>query len=82
MTDNSEIKQTIKAFLSNAFRDGDAADDDNIFTLGYVSSLFAMELVLFVEKTFEIKIEDEDLDLKNFCSVNAITEFVENKKIQ
>lgn len=82
MTDHSELKQTIKGFLSRSFRNGDAADGDNIFALGYVSSLFAMELVLFVEKTFNIKIDDEDLDLKNFCSVNAITEFVENKQNQ
>jgi len=38
-----------------------------------------MQLVLYVEKQFNIKVENEELDLKNFNSVNAISEFVQRK---
>ncbi|MEK4836639.1 acyl carrier protein [Bacillus sp. FSL L8-0152] len=75
-----EIKGSIKRFLEKYLKKVEISDDDDIFSLGYVNSLFAMQLVMFVEKEFSIKIENSDLDLENFRSINAITEMV-NKKI-
>ncbi|EPC8410310.1 MULTISPECIES: acyl carrier protein [Bacillus cereus group] len=75
-----EIKGSIKRFLEKYLKKVEISDDDDIFALGYVNSLFAMQLVMFVEKEFSIKIENSDLDLENFRSINAITEMV-NKKI-
>jgi acyl carrier protein len=73
-------KEKIKAFLSQFFRNRELDDDSNIFALGFVNSLLAMQLVMFVEKEFDITIENEDLDLENFSSVNAIINLVERKK--
>jgi acyl carrier protein len=55
------------------------ADDEDLFASGLVNSLFAMQLVLFVEKEFSIKVDNEDLDLDNFRSVSAITGFIQRK---
>ena len=71
-------RQTILTFLEQ-FIDVDVADDEDLFASGLVNSLFAMQLVLFVEKEFSIKVENEDLDLANFRSVNAITGFIQHK---
>jgi acyl carrier protein len=76
---SSENKTKIYDFLSSVFRYDDLKEDDNIFAMGFVNSMFAMELVAFVEKTFEIKVENEDLDLENFKSINAIAGRVEGK---
>ena len=54
-------------------------DDEDLFASGLVNSLFAMQLVLFVEKEFSIKVENQDLDIANFKSVNAITGFIQSK---
>lgn len=54
-------------------------DDDNIFELGFVDSLFALELVSFVEKEFGVEVRDEDLNLSNFSSVNAIDALLRRK---
>jgi acyl carrier protein len=70
----------IRSFLSRYCRNRDLQDDDNIFALGFVSSVVAMQLVLFVEKEFSVKIENEDLDLKNFSSIAAISGLVARKK--
>lgn len=51
-------------------------DNDNIFELGFVSSLFAMRLLTFVEKKFCIKIKDEDINLKNFSTINNIVQMI------
>jgi methoxymalonate biosynthesis acyl carrier protein len=54
--------------------------EDDIFKSGFVNSLFAMQLVMFVEKEFNVKVENADLDLNNFRSISNITNFVERKK--
>ena len=75
-----EIKAEIKQFLAQFFQNYDLQDDEDIFALGFVNSLFAMQLVLFVEKSFDISIENEDLDLDNFRTINALTRLIQRKK--
>ncbi|GAA0709979.1 hypothetical protein GCM10008904_21280 [Paraclostridium ghonii] len=75
-----EIKSKVKAFLSRFFRNYDIQDDEDIFSLGFVNSLFAMQLVLFLEKEFDIKIENTDIDLENFKTINSIIDLIEKKK--
>ena len=70
-----------KEFLFRFIRRKDLGNDQDFFALGMVNSLFAMQLVMFVEKEFRIKVENEDLDLANFRTVDAITAFV-HKKLQ
>lgn len=74
-----ERKTKIKAFISRFFQNYNLSDDEDIFALGFVNSLFAMQLVLFLEKEFSIKIENEDLDLDNFRTVDAMILLVERK---
>lgn len=74
-----EIKEKIRTFLLRYIRKSDLRDDDDFFSLGFVNSLFALQLVMFVEKEFKFKVENEDLDLKNFNSISAITAFISRK---
>lgn len=76
----AETKAKIKEFLARFFQNYDLQDDEDIFALGFVNSLFAMQLVLFVEQVFRISIENEDLDLDNFRSINALTNLIKRKK--
>jgi methoxymalonate biosynthesis acyl carrier protein len=75
-----ENKVKIRAFLSRFFRKHELQDDEDIFSLGFVNSLFAMQLVMFLEKDFGIKVDNKDLDLKNFGTINAINDLIERKK--
>ncbi len=74
-----ENKQKIRLFLTRYISKKNLGDEENFFASGFVNSLFALQLVMFVEKEFKIKVENEDLDLKNFNAVNAIAQFVERK---
>ena len=47
----------------------------------HASHPFALQLIMFIEKNFQICIEQEDLDLANFCSVAAIQRFVLRKSV-
>jgi acyl carrier protein len=74
-----EVQEKIIAFLSRYFRKHVLAVDEDIFASGVVNSLFAMQLVMFLEQEFQLKVENEDLDLDNFRTIQAITDFVERK---
>ena len=72
-------KEQIRSFLSQHIRENGFQDDDDLFGKGYVNSLFAMELVLFVEREFALTVENTDLDPDNFRSVNAIAALIDRK---
>lgn len=75
----AEIKAAIRTFLFRYLRNNQPGDDQDIFALGLVNSLFAMQLVNFVEKEFGISVEQEDLEIENFSTINAIASLVQHK---
>ncbi|RKJ31388.1 acyl carrier protein, partial [bacterium 1XD42-8] len=54
-------------------------DDDNIFETGLVNSLFALQLVSFIEQEFDISIENEELDIQHFKDINSIASLISKK---
>ena len=74
-----ENREKIKAFLARVVGDYDLQDNEDIFGLGFVNSMFAMQLVLFVEQEFKVSIENEDLEIDNFNTINALVNLVERK---
>ena len=71
----AEIEQRIGAFLEEKTKVAWEPEVD-LFASGVVSSLFAMELVVFVEGTFGILVEGADLALDNFRSLRAMSSLV------
>lgn len=70
----------LRDFLARSFKGHSLADDEDMFALGFVNSLFAMQLVAFIEKEFDIEIANEDLDMDNFRSIRAILDLVGRKR--
>ncbi len=59
----------IRGFIEARFPRADINDAQDIFSLGYINSLFAMELVMFLEKTFAIAIPNDELRIDNVRTV-------------
>lgn len=74
-----EIKSRTREYLGKFFKNQQLNDQDDIFASGVVNSLFAMQLVMFIEKEFGIEIDNNDLDLNNFKSIDAISTLVASK---
>jgi acyl carrier protein len=74
-----DVKGTIKSYLENVLRNKELKDDESFFESGVINSLFAMQLVLFIEKEFEISVDNDELSLDNFLTINKITEYIEAK---
>lgn len=73
------IRNKTRNFIAKFFQNVAIKDSDDIFALGFVNSLFAMQLVLFVETEFGIVVENDDLNINNFKSIDAIVQLVESK---
>jgi methoxymalonate biosynthesis acyl carrier protein len=71
----------IREFLETFIAEDDFEDSDDIFEMGLVSSLMAMQLVLFVEKRLDTKLDGADLDFANFRTIDHIATLMQAKAV-
>ncbi|MCK9265238.1 MAG: acyl carrier protein [Desulfobulbaceae bacterium] len=75
---------SIRAFIfENFLFDADESalqNDDSFLEKGIIDSTGVLELVEWLEETFGIKIEDEELIPENLDSVNLLAAFIDRKK--
>lgn len=77
-----EIKEKIKNFISDNFMvelDNNLSDDDSLLDKGIIDSTGVLELILFIEENFKIKIKDEEIVPENLDSFNKIDMFLSKK---
>lgn len=75
-------KTDIYDFIVENFLFGDGKDftpDTNLFDKGIVDSTGVLEILSYVEETYEIVIEDEDVTQSNFSSVDNISNYLQNR---
>ena len=73
---------TVKDFVLENFLFGDngqLTEDTSFLESGIVDSIGVLELVTFLESTFEISIEDDELVPENLDNLKSITQFLELK---
>ncbi len=76
------IKQKMSNFIRNKFlSDNDfiLSDQDSFLEKGIIDSTGVLELVDYIEETFGIKIDDEELIPDNLDSLENLTNFVTRK---
>jgi acyl carrier protein len=77
-----EIKEQLKDFFKNNFMveiNGDFSDDDSFLENGIIDSTGVLELVMFLEENFNIKVADEELLPENLDSFNNINKYLKSK---
>ena len=77
--EEKNMKAKIREFLGRFIDESSVGDDDNIFETGLVNSLFALQLVSFIEQEFDISIENEELDIQDFKDINSIASLISKK---
>jgi methoxymalonate biosynthesis acyl carrier protein len=70
------IEYALLDFLAERIKTEVAADQD-LFSSGLVSSMFAMQLVVHLEESYDIAIIGPDLRLDNFRTVQKMTALVQ-----
>jgi acyl carrier protein len=77
-----EVGSSIRRFIQDDLMYGDASmpiDNDTPLCEGIIDSIALMELVAFLEETFQIQIDDADLTADNFRTVGAIEHLVNRR---
>ncbi|MEV7871680.1 acyl carrier protein [Streptomyces sp. NPDC088124] len=76
---NDELVVELRTYFSS-LTDTELGPDDDYFALGLVASLQALQIVTYVERTYGITVEVEDLDLDNFRTAARVSGFVRRKR--
>jgi acyl carrier protein len=78
----TEIEQGIRAFLVEHFLFGriEGLDDDAQLLGNVVDSQGVIELIVFVQKRFNIEVDDEEVTGDNFASLKSVVAFIEKKQ--
>ena len=79
----SEIGEKIRSYIVETFlfgADTDLSEDTSFLDEGIIDSTGVLELVEFLETSFELTIEDEELLPENLDSIGRIEQFITHKK--
>jgi len=74
------IRQFIKEKIAKSGQPVRIEDQDDILTTGIIDSLGIMQLVAYMEETFSIRINDEEIIPEHFESIEAISLFIGRKQ--
>ena len=78
-----EIRDTIRVFITTNFYVAEPSaleDETSLLDQGIVDSTGVLEVVSFLEKTFGIRVEDEEMFPENLDTIERIASFVAKKK--
>lgn len=70
-------ERIVQFFVQKNKYDENLKYDTDLLKSGYVNSLFALEIVMYLEKEFKIKIKRRDITNENFSTINNMSALVE-----
>ncbi|VAX20951.1 hypothetical protein MNBD_IGNAVI01-2675 [hydrothermal vent metagenome] len=77
--------ESIKEFVVENFLFGDGnklENDTDFFEQSIIDSTGILELVCFVEETYDLTVSDDEIVQENFSSVNNVASFIEKKQLE
>lgn len=79
----AEVLNQVRGFIFENFlfdgEEGDLQNDASFLDQGIIDSTGVLELVDWLEETFGIQVDDEELIPENLDSVNQLTDFIVKK---
>ena len=82
---NISEETKIREFIFENFMIGEGAEDldsdDSFLEKGIIDSTGILELVMFVEETYGIEVEDDEVIPENFDSINKLGAYLRRKTI-
>jgi acyl carrier protein len=75
----AQIRQYVAQNLLFSDNGFEYHDDDSFLQEGIIDSVGVLELVLFVEETFGVAVDDPEITPNNFDTVNQLTNYIRGK---
>jgi acyl carrier protein len=79
----TDILPSLKKFIAEEILrqpDRDLAPDEPLISSGLIDSFSLMDLALFVEDTFGVRIEDTELNAETFDTLEALTALIRERQ--
>ncbi len=77
------MKNILRDFIQNNFLFGvqgeTFSDDDSLLEKRIIDSTGVLELIAFLDETFGVKVQDDELLPENLDSINRLVRFIEKK---
>jgi len=79
-----QIENRVREFIAeNFFVDATMIEGDaSLVGSGIIDSTGVMEIILFLEESFEIQLPDEDAVPANLDSINNLTRYIHGRVVQ
>jgi acyl carrier protein len=89
-TKKNAVKEELVNFLFENFIAGRSisekesvlSDDDSLIDSGIIDSTGILEVVMFIEEKYLIKVEDDELVPENLDSINNLLSFLKRKGVE
>ncbi|HNW60197.1 MAG TPA: acyl carrier protein [bacterium] len=78
-----DIRDQVYTYVVDTYLFGDGShlkDDDSLTGGGFIDSTGVIELVAYLESTFNLRIEDDEIIPDNFDSVERISRYIALKQ--
>ena len=82
MSSNGEIREQVRAFILKQFplaRRASLDDNKSLVDCGIIDSMGVLEIVTFLESTFDIVLDDDEVASDTFESIGSLATLVEQK---
>jgi acyl carrier protein len=77
------MKEILRQFICDNFLFGlqrySFSDDDSLLEKRIIDSTGVLELIAFLEETFGVKVQDDELLPENLDSINRLVRYIEKK---
>ncbi|HKA34039.1 MAG TPA: acyl carrier protein [Candidatus Binatia bacterium] len=77
------MKDVLRQFINDNFLFGlqgrTLSDDDSLLEKRIIDSTGVLELIAFLDATFGVKVQDDELLPENLDSINRLVRFIEKK---
>jgi len=73
------IQNDIKSYLSDLLNDQDVTVATRLVETGAIDSLNLINLILYIEKIYGVKVKVFQAQIDNFQTIEAIAEFIQGK---
>lgn len=80
MSEAQQIRQFILANYLFTDDEQKLSDSESLMEAGIMDSTGVLELIMFLEETFGIKVADEEMIPANLDSVRVVVGFIERKR--
>ena len=78
------IENVLRNYVNENLLFGDDSisytDDDSFIEKGIIDSIAILELVMFVQESFELKIDDQEITPGHFDSIKNLAAFIRSKQ--